>query len=110
MQGEFDSISYESSVVYKIKGKDLIEDIKNKFGKDVVFIDAKVTDWNLVLPSCYQYIVNEAKINISMNEKQSYMISSVALTKKKDTVSHYDAKFEFKLGKRFGEMILQNCY
>ena len=35
MQGEFDSISYESSVVYKIKGKDLIEEIKNKFGKDI---------------------------------------------------------------------------
>ena len=43
-------------------------------------------------------------------KKKSYMISSVALTKKKDTVSHCDAKSEFKLGKRFGEMILQNCY
>ena len=110
MQGESDSISYKSSMAYEIKEKDLIEDIKNKFGRDIIFIDAKVTDWDLVLPSCYQYIVNEAKINISMNEKQSFMISSENLTKKKDDVAHYDARSQFELGKRFGEMILSKCY
>ena len=61
MQGEADSVSYTTSLEYENKENELISDIRKKFGKDIVFIDAKVTDLNLLLPICYQDIVNEAK-------------------------------------------------
>lgn len=49
------------------------------------------------------------KISIS-SYSQNFIINSVSLTKKMDDVAHYDARSEFELGKRFGEMILRSCY
>ncbi len=87
----------------------MIEDIRKKFGREIAFIDAKVTDLNLLLPICYQFNVNNAKVNISNEENQNFIIDSVNLNKKIDDVAHYDARSQFELGKRFGEMILNKC-
>ena len=110
MQGEADSCYYEASMEYENKERGLIGDIRKKFGREIAFIDAKVTDLNLLLPICYQFNVNNAKVNISNEENQNFIIDSVNLNKKIDDVAHYDARSQFELGKRFGEMILNKCY
>lgn len=110
MQGEADSCNYEASMEYENKERDLIEDIRKKFGEEIAFVDAKITDLNLLFPICYQYNVNKAKINVSIDEKQNFIIDSVNLNKKIDDAAHYDARSQFELGKRFGEMILNKCY
>ncbi len=109
MQGEADSSWRNTAERYLNLEKGLITDVRRKFGKDIVFIDAKITDWNLVTPFCFQNIVNEAKINLS-DGVQNYMINSDNLSKKEDDLAHYDSRSQFELGKRFGEMILNKCY
>lgn len=109
MQGEADSSWRNTAERYLKLEKGLITDVRRKFGKDIVFIDAKITDWNLVTPFCFQNIVNEAKINLS-DGVHNYMINSDNLSKKEDDLAHYDSRSQFELGKRFGEMILSKCY
>lgn len=110
MQGEYDSTEKKDAQRYEKREQFLISKVREKYGNEIVFIDAKVTDWDLVFPLCYQDIVNDAKKSISINENNCFMINSVNLTKKDDDLAHYDAKSEFELGKRFGEMIISKCY
>ncbi len=110
MQGECDSTKKEEALLYEGREQFLISKVREKYGNEIVFIDAKVTDWDLVFPLCYQDIVNDAKKSISINENNCFMINSVNLTKDDDDLAHYDAISEFELGKRFGEMILNKCY
>lgn len=109
MQGETDS-SYEYEAnLYEQREKNLILAMRKKFGTEIAFIDAKITDWYLVMPNCYQEVVNKAKTNISHSKLNSYLINSNGLTKLEDLM-HYNARSQFELGKRFGEMILSKCY
>ena len=109
MQGETDSSEKFDALMYEKREKLLISDIRKKFGNDIVFIDARVTDWTLVKPNCFQDIVNNAKMNISELKNNNYIIKSNGLKKSYDRM-HYDAYSQFELGKCFGEMILSKCY
>ena len=110
MQGERDSSSVCLAFNYEKNEELLVSEIRNKFGKEIVFINAKITDWELVSSPCYQNIVNDAKIKNVNKDIHNYMINSDGLRKQVYDLSHYDAYSQFELGKRFGEMILSKCY
>lgn len=110
MQGETDSILKSTAEQYEKNMILLLYDIRNKFGQDISFIDAQITDWDRVTPNSYQYLVNNAKIRIAAVGSNNYIVDSIGLTKKEDDVAHYDSVSEFELGKRFGNIILNICY
>lgn len=110
MQGETDSILKSTAEQYEKNMILLLYDIRNKFGQDISFIDAQITDWDRVTPNSYQYLVNNAKIRIAAVGSNNYIVDSIGLTKKEDDVAHYDSVFEFELGKRFGNIISNICY
>ena len=109
MQGETDSCYEQEAGLYEKRETTLISAFRRHFGTDIAFIDARITDWFLVMPNCYQDVVNKAKVNISRSQANNYIINSNGLTKLEDLM-HYNAKSQFELGKRFGEMILSKCY
>ena len=110
MQGETDSILKSTAEQYEKNMILLLYDIRNKFGQDISFIDAQITDWDRVTPNSYQYLVNNAKIRIAAVGSNNYIVDSIGLTKKEDDVAHYDSVSEFELGKRFGNIISNICY
>jgi hypothetical protein len=107
MQGESDSVYPEMAENYESKEKILISSIREKFGQNIVFVDAAITDMDLIYPVNYQSTINEAKRHICESDDRNYMIDSSGLTKSTEDNIHYDARSEFEIGVRMG-VILQN--
>lgn len=105
MQGENDSMLYNYAVKYEEKENLLISAVRKKYGENIIFVDARVTDWNLVQINNFQSIVNEAKEKISSSGSRNYLIDSTGLNKSQKDACHYDARSEFELGARMGKII-----
>lgn len=105
MQGESDSSSDFYAAKYEACETILVNDIRKKFGENIIFVDAYVTDWDLVQPYNFQVIVNKGKVSISNLDSKNNLVDSSGLTKYDNDPCHYDAKSEFELGVRMGEIL-----
>lgn len=108
MQGESDSIKYNTAMEYIKKQRNLVDSIRKEFGENIVFVDAPVTDWDLVCPVNFQTIVNDAKKKISSDSENNYLVNSQGLKKNPNDLCHYDAKSEFELGLRMGKFLVDS--
>ncbi len=105
MQGENDCDLFNASNYYN-KERLLISYIRKSFDERMLFIDARVTDWDLVDPYCYQDLVNEAKEKIAQEDERCFLIDSTGLKKKFYDVAHYDTISTLELGRRFAKEFL----
>ena len=117
MQGESDSLEYESAIKYKENLINLINDIRNHFSqyaaKDgIAFIDAYISD----CPECWTYgqIINESKKVVSKLLEMDIIIDTISegLTTSKEPyeqpdIAHYDSLSQIKLGHLFAEAIMK---
>ena len=108
MQGESDAIYYISAVNYKKNLNNLISNIRKRYGENIILIDAPVTAWELFFPDNYQSIVNDAKLSVSLADSRNFLIDSTGLVKNPYDSTHYDAASEFEIGKRMGQVFLNN--
>lgn len=108
MQGESDAIYYISAVNYKKNLNNLISNIRKRYGENIILIDAPITAWELFFPDNYQSIVNDAKLSVSLADSRNFLIDSTGLVKNPYDSTHYDAASEFELGKRMGQVFLNN--
>lgn len=108
MQGESDAIYYISAVNYKKNLNNLISNIRKRYGENIILIDAPITAWELFFPDNYQSIVNDAKLSVSLADSRNFLIDSTGLVKNPYDSTHYDAASEFEIGKRMGQVFLNN--
>lgn len=108
MQGESDAIYYISANNYKKNLNILISNIRKRYGENIILIDAPITAWELFFPDNYQSIVNDAKLSVSLADSRNFLIDTTGLVKNPYDSTHYDAASEFELGKRMGQVFLNN--
>ncbi len=108
MQGESDAIYYISAINYEKNLNILISNIRKRYGENIILIDAPVTAWELFFPVNYQSIVNDAKQSIAFADSKNFLIDTTGLVKNPYDSTHYDAASEFELGKRMGQVFLNN--
>lgn len=106
MQGE-NNCDYVGAHNYYKDELLLIKYIRRNFNDKLLFIDARVTDWQLISPNCYQDVVNQAKEKIAKEEDLCYLIDSTGLIKGNDR-AHYDTPSIIELGRRFAKEFLAN--
>ncbi len=106
MQGENNCGYYSSSIYYENELL-LIKYVRKSLNDKLLFIDARVTDWQLIDPNCYQDVVNSAKERIAQEEELCYLIDSTGLKKSIDN-AHYDTQSTIELGRRFAKEFLAN--
>ena len=106
MQGE-NNCDYVGAHNYYKDELLLIKYIRRNFNDKLLFIDARVTDWQLISPNCYQDVVNQAKEKIAKEEDFCYLIDSTGLIKGNDR-AHYDTPSIIELGRRFAKEFLAN--
>ncbi len=105
MQGENDC-DLSNAINYYYKERLLINYIRKGFNNDLLFIDARVTEWDLVDPYCYQDLVNEAKEKIAQENERCFLIDSTGLKKNRFNIGHYDTPSTIELGRRFAREFL----
>lgn len=108
MQGENDC-DYDKATKYYDNEKKLIEYMRKSFNPNLIFVDARVTDWNLIDPECHQDLVNNAKIQLSTENPLNFLIDSSGLRKRFDN-AHYNTASTIELGRRFGNAVLINAF
>ena len=105
MQGENDCDFFNANNYYN-KECLLINSVRKSFNEKLLFIDARVTDWDLVDPDGHQDIVNKAKEKIAQEERLCYLIDSTGLKKNQFNIGHYDTPSTIELGRRFAREFL----
>lgn len=105
MQGENDCDLFNANNYYN-KECLLINSVRKSFNEKLLFIDARVTDWDLVDPDGHQDIVNKAKEKIAQEERLCYLIDSTGLKKNQFNIGHYDTPSTIELGRRFAREFL----
>lgn len=105
MQGETDCEDFYSAKYYYTNEKSLIKYLRNDFNNNLLFIDARVTDWQLLNPHCFQNEVNQSKEKISSEDDLCFLIDSTGLKKCFDC-AHYDTPSTIELGRRFAREFL----
>jgi len=105
MQGEGDCGLYEASWYYE-KESSLIKYLRDIFNTRLLFIDARVTDMQLVANNLHQDLVNGAKEKIAQEDELCFLIDSTGLKKKVYDVAHYDTPSTIELGRRFAREFL----
>lgn len=107
MQGEADCNELYTAQKYYNREKYIIQNLRDKYNKNLIFIDAQITDMELLDPGLFQDYVNDAKIKIAGEEKMCYIINSSGLTKEIDNL-HYDTPSVLELGRRFAREYLEH--
>ncbi len=107
MQGEADCGDYFSMFNNYEKEKALIKNLRRNFNENLMFIDARVTDWDLVDPNSVHNLLNENKERIAQSDDLCFLIDSTGLVKGDDN-THYDTPSTIELGRRFAKMYLDN--
>lgn len=102
MQGENDCDIFNATQYYG-KERLLIKYLRKSFNDKLLFIDARVTDWQLIDPYCYQDVVNEAKEKIAQEDSLCFLIDSTGLIK---NGAHYNTLSTIELGRRFAKEFL----
>ena len=108
MQGENDC-DYNTSKRYYGNELTLIKYLRKSFNEKMLFIDARVTDWQLIDPYCYQDVVNSAKETIAQEDDHCFLIDSTGLVKCFDG-AHYDTPSTIELARRFAKEVLSNLW
>ena len=107
MHGEADCSYFISASAYYEKEKALISYLRNNFNENLLFIDAKIIDWEILFPNCSQDLLNENKECIAQSDDLCFLIDTTGLKKGYD-MAHYDTPSNIELGRRFAKEFLSN--
>lgn len=105
MQGEGDC-GFHNACCYYEKECSLIKYLRRDFDERLVFIDARVTDMQLLANDLHQDLVNNAKERIAQEDELCFLIDSTGLKKRFYDVAHYDTPSIIELGRRFAREFL----
>ena len=80
------------------------------FGANKSYVELYNIEDNINNQYLKELETNNNLFNQKIKNLNNYLINSDVLRKQEFDLAHYDARSQFELGKRFGEMILSKCY